>query len=335
MSVFAERLMLVATVAATCLYSPAQDASQPFSLRLGVEGMLLHGSQPTEGSHVVKTGSDIYLRVVKTNTSQHSLSCERDADYVTNLDRAYKYDVRYVSGNPVGKHVINGEAFTVGAFQGIGCTFKPGESSTSGGNVITRLYDLSQPGDYTIQVSQPVSSDPNADVVKSNTLEITVSDNDALIERATSPFALMIAGCSDGHFGYTDNIFDSDSKLDAKAGAEIGINIEKQNTSKHDIDCSGAWSKLSGLDEGYQYDIRDANGAPVDKRSVENRLPFTLRPETHVCKPGESGATNNITLTRAYDLSRPGKYTVQVSQAAPGYGPGVVKSNTITITVAP
>jgi hypothetical protein len=224
MSVFAERLMLVATVAATCLYSPAQDASHPFSLRLGVEGIFLHGSQPTEGSHVVKTGSDIYLRIVKTNTSRHSLSCERDTNDVTNLDPAYEYDVRYVSGNPVGKHVINGEAFPSGAIQAMGCTFKPGESRTSGG-VITRLYDLSQPGDYTIQVSQPVSGDPNADVVKSNTLEITVTDNDALIERGTSPFALMIAGFSDGHFGYTDNIFDSDSKLDAKAGVEIGINI--------------------------------------------------------------------------------------------------------------
>jgi hypothetical protein len=83
------------------------------------------------------------------------------------------------------------------------------------------------------------------------------------------------------------------------------------------------------LDEGYQYDIREANGARVGKRSVENPHPFTVGPETHVCKPGESGASNNITLTRAYDLGR------QVLQAAPGYGPGVVKSNTITITVAP
>ncbi|HXW91736.1 MAG TPA: hypothetical protein VEK33_14390 [Terriglobales bacterium] len=334
MSVFTKRLMLGATVAATCMYSPAQDASQPFSLRLGVEGIFLTGHKSTEGSHVVKTGSDIYLGIVTTNTSRHSLSCMRVTNYVTNLDPAYQYDVRDVSGSPVGKHAIDAEPL-VGAFRGMGCTFKPGESSTSGGNLITKLYDLSQPGDYTIQVSQPVSSDPNADVVKSNTLEITVTDDDALIERATSPFVLMIAGYSDGHFGYTDNILETDSKLDVKAGAEIGINIEKKNTSKHDIDCFSAWSNLSGLDEGYQYDLRDANGEPVAKRGVQNPLPFTRGPGAQVCKPGETGASNNIILTRAYDLSRPGKYTVQVSQAAPGYGPGVVKSNTIKISVAP
>lgn len=39
-------------------------------------------------------------------------------------------------------------------------------------------------------------------------------------------------------------------------------------------------------------------------------------------------------VTKFYDMSRPGKYTIQVSRAVPKeLGGGTVKSNAITVTV--
>jgi hypothetical protein len=43
------------------------------------------------------------------------------------------------------------------------------------GDFISRLYDLSQPGDYTIQLSRAVSDDPKNGVVKSNVITVTVT----------------------------------------------------------------------------------------------------------------------------------------------------------------
>jgi len=168
----------VLLLAASCGLSAVgqtQAASQPFTLTLGVEGEFINGHEPTEGSHVVKTGSNIYLTIKKTNTSKHKMGCGRVANRMTGLDPAYEYDVRNGNGNPVGKHVINHMELGSRDFQGLGCEFRPGESSTSGGNEITRLYDLSQPGEYSIQVSQPVTGKPKAEVVKSNTITVTVT----------------------------------------------------------------------------------------------------------------------------------------------------------------
>jgi hypothetical protein len=52
---------------------------------------------------------------------------------------------------------------------------KPGEAQ-AGTATITRLYDLSRPGNYTIQVSQPLSDNPEDGVVKSNTITVTVTE---------------------------------------------------------------------------------------------------------------------------------------------------------------
>ncbi len=145
---------------------------------------------------------------------------------------------------------------------------KPGESMDINGDYLSRLYDLSQPGEYMVQLSRTVSGDPKDGVVKSNTIALSITDDDSAIEKATPPFELSITPYSLGRVGTTNG------GLVVKAGAEVGINIVKRNTSKHEEDCSGDWSALSGLDEKYQYDIRDSSGNPVGKHTI--RAAFTV-----------------------------------------------------------
>jgi hypothetical protein len=53
-------------------------------------------------------------------------------------------------------------------------------------------------------------------------------------------------------------------------------------------------------------------------------------------QPGESLPKALLVLTKFYDLSGPGKYTIQVSRAVPKeLGGGLIKSNAITVTITP
>ncbi len=99
-------LLMVASFALS-VFGQAQAASQPFTLSLGVEGEFINGHEPTEGSHVVKAGSSIFIRITKTNTSNHKMGCGRVSNSLTGLDPSYAYDVRRSSGDPASKHVIN------------------------------------------------------------------------------------------------------------------------------------------------------------------------------------------------------------------------------------
>jgi hypothetical protein len=322
-------LWLSVAIFAVSAVSQVHSTRAPFALTLSVEGEFIHGREPSEGSRVVKTGSNLYLSITKTNTSKHALACGTVTNQMTGLDPAYEFDVRDGKGNPVARHALDHPELASGSIQGIGCEFKPGESVTSRGNLISRLFDLSHPGIYTIQVSQPVADKTGAVVVKSNIVTITVTDDDSLVEKATPPFTLRIAGYADGVFGEQDRLL-------AHAGDEIGINIEKMNTSKSAQDCSSAWSNLSGLDEKYQYYVLDSSGRPASKRSIDSSMAFTRGPGMKSCQPGEVGGSSNITISRLYDLTRPGKYTIQISQpVSDNPANGVVKSNTIMVTIAP
>jgi hypothetical protein len=207
----------------------------------------------------------------------------------------------------------------------------PDENSTSRGNEITRIYDLSQQSDYTIQISQPASDKRDAEVIQSNTVKLTVTEDDSVIEKARPPFKLEISAYSDGKFATTTG------GLIVKIGAEVGINIFKANTSLHrEEDCVIVENPTTGLDEKYQYDVRDSSGNPVRKRAIDRPEPFITPSTPCTIKPGESQGSDSNTITRLYDLRNPGKYTIQVSQPiSRKIEDGVVKSNAITVTVEP
>lgn len=90
----------------------------------------------------------------------------------------------------------------------------------------------------------------------------------------------------------------------------------------------------------YVIDVRDEEGSPVP----ETELMRELRDPNHrgfgsgmlfQYKPGESWK-EELMVTLYYEMSRPGKYTIQVERKLPKeLGIGTVKSNIITITILP
>jgi hypothetical protein len=140
--------------------SIAQIKSPPFVITLSAD------------KPAVTAGSDVYLSVRITNTSNHDVNCS--AIPSEGIDLAYKYNIRRISGEPVAKIVSHfPRSFSVLP----PCTLKPKEFDESkGGIIISRLYDMSSPGTYIIQVLRPIanSGNPKYGFVKSNELTITV-----------------------------------------------------------------------------------------------------------------------------------------------------------------
>ncbi len=139
----------------------AQSPSPPFSITLSAE------------KPVVKAGSDVFIQIQMTNTSNHSIDCTRVAS--NGLDKAYEYELRDKSGAAISaiprKHPEIGEPFSAWP-----CVLKPGESTTKDDALISKLFDLSRPGKYVVQVSRLIAGDHKEQgMVKSNSITITVT----------------------------------------------------------------------------------------------------------------------------------------------------------------
>jgi hypothetical protein len=120
----------------------AQTTSQPFTLTLST-------FRPE-----FRAGQQVLVHVVMTNTSQHDVDCT--SWFRNGLDRNYIYDVTYEDGKPakdVDKHWKDSESSR--------CVLKPGESDVGSGGVISRIFDMSRPGRYTVQVTRHIWGDEN------------------------------------------------------------------------------------------------------------------------------------------------------------------------------
>jgi hypothetical protein len=108
------------------------------------------------------------------------------------------------------------------------------------------------------------------------------------------------------------------------------MKIRLTNTSQQDI-VGGGGFHAQGLDTSYRYGCRNVVGKSVEKEIVM----VGSAHDVPVLKPGESHE-ETAPVSRACDLSRPGQYEIQVSRKIPNDPQhGVVKSNTIKITVKP
>jgi hypothetical protein len=129
----------------------------------------------------------------------------------------------------------------------------------------------------------------------------------------------------------------------AKVGSDVLVNIALANITKHIV-----YVGLVLLDNGaeceYTVDARDLKGnlAPYAKHGRALRgVPLKGEVREHLCadfsgfpkelQPGET-QDDAILASGIYDLTKPGKYTIQVSRTY-GEAKTVVKSNTITLTV--
>lgn len=119
-----------------------------------------------------------------------------------------------------------------------------------------------------------------------------------------------------------------------KAGEPIGLSIKTTNTSNHEISTARIQNPIGGH---FEYDVRDDKGTPVAETEslrqlkAKQSLSFEGRRSFSVylgkLKPGDT-EQELVWVNQFYDMSRPGKYSIQVTK-------GPVSSNTIIVIVTP
>jgi len=118
-----------------------------------------------------------------------------------------------------------------------------------------------------------------------------------------------------------------------KAGTNVFVKVALTNTSKHQIRLNSS----NGTQEMQDIVIRDDQGnSPLSKigRDIAAGRDWLVGSEhSFTIEPGKT-VTERVGVPSTYDLSQPGKYTMQVQKRDP-YSKTVVKSNTITLTVTP
>ena len=157
-------LAIAATLAIPALFATTGEISQPFTITI---------SMPKE---TVKVGGELRVHVVLTNVSNQSLFIKRSPDpvqaelhYTVKVHDKKGSDVKETKyGQAVRKHellIISDAAILL----------EPGEILEED-TVLSKLFDLTSPGEYEVQLSRPVSDDPKAENVKSNIITITVTE---------------------------------------------------------------------------------------------------------------------------------------------------------------
>ena len=263
---------------------------------------------------VVEVGSPLKVRIAITNMSDHDVFLGGHIQMIVQDSEG-----KPVPQTPYGKKVYGTEPPSVSQ-SGIGPgggdigapLMRPGDTITGSPQYLNKEYDLSKPGTYTIQARR---NDPySQSVVQSNVLTVTLIGSAKAPERPTTSFTLSIST-------------DEDT---VKPGDKISLLTEVTNTSDHEIVYDMAYSKLD-------IQVRDAEGnmASLTEGGREFRKQFGRAGSLYNLqdvKPGDSVYGRVAAVQELYDMSRPGDYTIQVSQFDDETKTWV-KSNTITVTV--
>lgn len=117
-----------------------------------------------------------------------------------------------------------------------------------------------------------------------------------------------------------------------KAGSEVKVEITLCNSSNRAMHMSYGLSELD-----YAFEVRDSQDRiPPETEFARKSKGRGYFSSDHLfyLQLGESLPKAPLVVSKFYDLSRPGKYTIQVSRAVPKeLGGGTIKSKAITITI--
>jgi hypothetical protein len=274
----------------------------------------------------IKAGYQVPVKVAVTNLSKKRIALRTwQEDNHIGAGIGYEFssgiEVRDPLGNPApktkeGQDLDRGTAFPAGSFRVV--WLEPGETHDET-KMVGKLYDLSRPGKYEFQVAL---SDPKTNlVVRSNPVTVNVLGPDGSPQPGKQPpFLLDIRPLADS----------------VRKGFkfEAAVYLAITNMSDHPIDFDIGY----GINDVDVYD-HDGNLAPLTETGRRYRGPLPRgdppiqHPQTvqHL-QPGETKSGGMINLDSLYDLSRPGRYTVQV-KAFDGESKTIVESNRITVTV--
>lgn len=124
-------------------------------------------------------------------------------------------------------------------------------------------------------------------------------------------------------------------RAEVPLGQPVELSVELKNTSASDMNGTSSYNR--GILIGYHYHVRRIDGGATRQLQAHYPTPLVGSDITGTLKPGESGGGKSD-LSELFDLTA-GKYSVQLSRDvrdASGHPTGgVVKSNTITITIVP
>ena len=183
--------------------------------------------------------------------------------------------------------------------------------------VISDIYDISKPGQYSIQAERLISS--NSQPIVSNIINITVFD------KSTTAFA------QDINLPTTEVTLEIDSEKDiVQSGSAINVRIETTNNSIQSLDIDNSPTM-------YIIKVRDSQGvaAPLtpDGEKLTSLLGKGSGPRVHL-QPGETKGTSVIDISKFYEMIRSGQYTVEISMLDQAKKQ-LATSNLITVTVIP
>ena len=136
----------------------------PYHSTKPVSILLLTAENPKSVS-----GTDIWVDVRWTNTSDHEISSNAWIQKDTNLDMTLLFDIRDDHHHPVPKRVWKFPQGTL--YDAVSHTLKPGESVTDR-VALSKLYELDRPGEYSMHVSLRV---PGDGIVTSNTIKVRIT----------------------------------------------------------------------------------------------------------------------------------------------------------------
>ncbi len=187
---------------------------------------------------------------------------------------------------------------------------------------LKRLYKITEPGTYTFQIN--VSDSVPGTLVKSNPVTITVTEPSRALQPQGAAAPRPTARTS-----YTPAIDTLDDTV--TAGSQIRLQIEVTNTSNDQFVYDPGITKLV-------FDVRNAQGGSAPLMPAGESLRKMYGSVGHgqliTVPQGKTMSAGAAQLDKIYDLSKPGKYTVQVSRFDDTTKVWV-KSNTITLTVTP
>jgi hypothetical protein len=124
------------------------------------------------GKSTVAAGSDVWIEVFLTDSSNQSLDESGSFSDRTGLDPNFQFEVRDDQGNLVSKRSYAHPELTTG--RQVNRTVGPGET-VSQQQRVSAMYDMSLARKYIIQTSRSVPDAMGGGVVKSNVITITIS----------------------------------------------------------------------------------------------------------------------------------------------------------------
>lgn len=252
----------------------------------------------------VEAGADIPLNITFTNSSHVTLRVMLSPEEAAEV--GYMISVRDSQGRTVPKtdyyqKLLNGVHW-IGKFTEL----RPGENLEDD-LLLNKLYDMSQPDVYSIQVKRPGMVFPeNAIPAQSNIITLTIVPSSGVAKPAPAN--------SPAHPSFGIDI--SASQYRVHVGTPVTFQIRLTNLSDHEIVIPQEAGKKGELDFKVKVLV---NGEEAPKTSYGRTLDDVRASmpaenwKSVTLAPGKS-FVENVTLSDLYDFSQPGRYLVHVER---------------------